>query len=274
MIDRATYLGNGFIQFFKEVFRNRRLILELTRREMRSRYLGSAFGIMWSFIFPVILTLLYWIVFQFGLKSGRVNGVPFIVWLLPGMVPWFYASDCIAGGSTIILENRFLVKKVVFRVSLLPVVRLLSLLPAHLFFIFTMTVIFCVLGYYPRLEWIQLVYYLFAMMMFSIGLSWLLSALAPFLRDLVPLVQVIIQILFWVTPIVWPADSVPAKQRWMLDINPLNYIVRGYREAMVSHLWFWQNPWSGVYFWIVTFTLLTVGGVVFLRLRPHFADVL
>lgn len=274
MVNQTLYLGNGFLEYVGELFRSRRLVMDLTRREFRGRYLGSAFGLIWAFIHPTAMMLIYWIVFQYGLKAGPVNGVPFVVWLLAGLVPWFYASDCILTGANVILENRFLVKKVVFRVSLLPVVRILSLLPAHLFFLVAIILIDWAYGFTPAVQLVQVVYYLFALCVFNVGLSWLISALVPFLKDLSQVVAVLLQVMFWMMPIVWPETNVKPEVRWLLFINPLYYIVQGYRDSLIAHVWFWQHPVATGYFWGVAAMLFAVGGMVFLRMQAHFADVL
>jgi lipopolysaccharide transport system permease protein len=274
MMRKAFGLAIGFGHFVGALLRDRRLIMELARRECRNRYLGSAFGLAWAFIHPAAMILIYWVVFQYGLKSGPVNGIPFVAWLTAGIVPWFFFSDCIGSGSSVLLDNRFLVKKVVFRVSVLPVVRLLSLLPAHLFLVVAVSLVVWASGYPPTWRCLEALYYMVAMMVLGMGLSWLTSALVPFLKDLTQVVQVGLQILFWVTPIVWPAEQVPANRQWILNLNPLHYIVQGYRDSLTCGSSFWQNAQGAAQFWIVTAVIVATGGIVFLRLRPHFADVI
>jgi ABC-type polysaccharide/polyol phosphate export permease len=274
MVNQAVYLSHGFAEYVGEIVRSRRLILDLTKREFRSRFLGSAFGLIWAFIHPAVLMFIYWVVFGFFLNGGPINGVPFVVWLLAGLVPWFFAADCIATGGNVIIENRFLVKKVVFRVSLLPVVRLFSLLPVHLFFLVVITLICWGYGYPPSWYTLQLVYYLFALGALALGMSWLISALVPFLKDLAQVVAVLLQIIFWMTPIVWQVQRIPADYRWILFLNPLYYIIQGYRDSLVEHVWFWEHPMAAAYYWAVTAFFVSVGGLVFLRMQSHFADVL
>ncbi len=283
---RATYLGRGAREFAAEVVRSRRLIFDLTRREFRARYLGTAFGLVWAFVHPSILTLIYFLVFKFALKSaGPVTmarwgtlppvDVTFVVWLLAGLVPWFVASDAVAAGSSVVTDNRFLVKKVVFRVSLLPVVRLLSLMPVHLFFIVVIQVIVWGYGFPPSVYSVQVFYYLTCLLLAGLGWSWLIAAVTPFLKDFGQVVQVLLQLLFWWTPLVWNIGQVsnPVLVK-LLHLNPLFYVVQGYRESLISHVAFWHHPADGAYFWALTLTLLAVGGTVFARLRSHFADVL
>ncbi len=202
-------------------------------------------------------------------------GVPFLAWLLSGLVPWFICADCVAAGGGVVLENRFLVKKVVFRVSLLPVVRLLSLLPVHLFFIVVVVGIDWSKGFPPTLYTLQVFYYLAALLLAGLGWTWLISALMPFLKDLGQVVAVLLQVLFFWTPLIWQMERVTDHRlRVLADLNPLTYIVQGYRESLVTHVPFWHHPLTGAYFWAVTAVLLVAGGTVFARLRSHFADVL
>ena len=272
---RLKFWAGGFGDFVAEAVRSRRLILELTRREVRGRYLGSAFGLSWALLHPVSLMAIFFLVFKYGLKQGPVNGVPFFVWLMSGLVAWFFVSDCLSTGASVVVENAFLVKKVVFRISLLPVVRLLGLIPFHLFFVLGLTLIFWV-GYGVRPGWylLQLLYYTLAMACLGMGASWLLSSLAPFFKDLLQIIPVALQILFYATPIVWPADHVSPTTAHLLDLNPLYYVVKGYRESLVTRIPFYDHPLTTLYFWAFTLTVMFVGGVVFIRLKPHFADVL
>jgi ABC-type polysaccharide/polyol phosphate export permease len=284
-LNGATYLTRGGADFARSVFASRRLILDLTRREFRGRYLGTAFGLIWAFVHPSVLTLIYFLVFRYALKSaGPVTGpavagnpavtAPFVVWLLNGLVPWFIAADAVAAGSGAVLDNRFLVKKVVFRVSLLPVVRLLSLLPVHLFFIAAITIIDWGYGFPPSWYSLQAFYYLGCLMLAALGWSLFISAITPFLKDFSQVVQVLLQVLFWWTPLVWQIETAPEWVKKFLYLNPLYYVVQGYRDSLVYHVAFWHHPEIGAYFWGVTVVLLVAGGITFARLRPHFADVL
>ena len=285
-LNAATTLTRGGADFARAVVGSRRLIFDLTRREFRGRYLGTAFGLVWAFVHPSVMAAIYWLVFTYALKSaGPVTSVaheyapavtaPFVVWLLVGLVPWFIASDAVAAGSSVVTDNRFLVKKVVFRTSLLPVVRLASLLPVHLFFLVMIQGIVWGYGFRPTVYSLQVFYYLAGLLLLGLGWSWLTSAITPFLKDFGQVVQVLLQVLFWWTPLVWQIETVANPTlRKVLFLNPLFYVVQGYRESLVYPMAFWHHPLIGAYFWAVTLGMLLVGGVVFNRLRTQFADVL
>ena len=253
---------------------NRKLLWKLTKNNFKQKYLGNFLGIAWAFIQPTITILIFWFVFQVGFKSKPVGDFPFILWLVAGMFPWFFFAEGLSNGTGSILANSFLVKKVVFRVSLLPVVPLLSALVIHLFFILMMFGMFLYYGYAPTLYWLQLPYYLAALSILLLGLSWLTSSIVVFFRDMEQFVAIIVQFGFWITPIFWSIDIIPEKYRWLIRLNPIDYIIEGYRNSMIYHHWFWENMSMTLYFWGVTLAIFIFGSLTFKRLRPHFADVL
>ena len=231
-------------------------------------------GFFWAFIQPTSTIAVFWFVFQVGFKSKPVDDFPFILWLVSGMFPWFYFADGISNGTTSILSNSFLVKKIVFRVSLLPLIKLLSALVIHIFFIFFMFAMFLYYGYMPEIYWLQIIYYLFAVSVLLLGLSWITASVVVFFRDMGQLVAVAIQFGFWLTPIFWSMKMVPEKYHWIIELNPLVYIIEGYRDSMIYHRWFWEDMDTTIYYWVVTTIIFIVGGLTFARLRPHFSDVL
>jgi ABC-type polysaccharide/polyol phosphate export permease len=242
--------------------------------DFRQRYLGSYLGILWAFIQPTITVLIFWFVFQVGFKSQPVNDVPFILWLIAGMFPWFFFNDALSNATNAVMENSYLVKKIVFKVSFLPIIKILSALIVHLFFIFFMYGLFMVYGYGFDLYWLQVFYYLGAMIVLILGISYITSSVVIFFRDMGQLVAMLLQFGFWMTPIFWSIDMVPVKYQWLIKLNPLYYIVEGYRDSMIHHVWFWEKPMLTLYFWVVALGMLWLGFSTFRRLKPHFADVL
>ncbi len=261
-------------EFIQAIIQNRRLLWSLTKNDFKKRYLGNVLGIAWAFIQPTVTILIFWFVFQVGFKSKPVGDFPFILWLIAGMVPWFYFSEAVSSGTQAVIANAFLVKKVLFRVSLLPLIPILSALVIHLFFIFFMFGMFMVYGYMPELWWLQVFYYSFAMTALILGITWLTASVVVFFRDMAQIVAMLVQFGFWLTPIFWSIDMIPEKYHWIIKLNPLVYIVEGYRESMIHHRWFWEHPVEMLYFWGVTILFFILGGLTFKRLRPHFADVL
>ncbi len=268
--DRRTLL----IDFLKATWQNRRLLLKLTKNDFKQRYIGNALGIFWAFIQPTATIVVFWFVFQVGFKSQPVDNFPFILWLVAGMFPWFYFSEGLSQGTNSILANSFLVKKILFRVSLLPIIKLLSAVTIHIFFIFFMYAMFIYYGFTPEIYWLQVIYYLFATTVLLLGLSWITSSVVVFFKDMEQLVAIVIQFGFWLTPIFWSMKMVPEKYHWIIELNPVVYIIEGYRNSMIYHKWFWEDMSGTLYFWTITLIIFAIGSITFRRLRPHFADVL
>ncbi len=253
---------------------NLRLLYSLTKNDFRQKYLGSYLGIAWAFIQPTITVLIFWFVFQVGFKSQPVNNVPFIIWLISGMFPWFFFADAVASATNAVMENAYLVKKIVFKVSLLPLIKIFSALIVHLFFIVFMYVLFMLYGYSFELYWLQVFYYLGAMMVLILGISYVTSAVVIFFKDVGQLVAMLLQFGFWMTPIFWAIGTIPQKYHFLLKLNPLVYIIEGYRDSMINHIWFWEKPMMTLYFWVVAAIMIGIGFSTFKKLKPHFADVL
>lgn len=270
---RPAYAVN-FYRFLRDVVRNRRLLIDLIKNDFKSRYLNNHLGVLWAFVQPTVTILIFWFVFQVGFKAAPVQETPFILWLIAGMVPWFFFAEALGSATNSILDNSFLVKKIVFRVSLLPIVKIASAIIIHAFFILFMLGMFLYYGYAPSLYWLQIGYYVVATVILLLGLSWITSSVVIFFRDLGQLVAMAIQFGFWLTPIFWMLTMVPEAYRWIFELNPVYYLTQGYRDALITHVWFWEKPIETLQFWGVTAILFALGAIVFRKLKPHFADVL
>ncbi len=267
-------LFQDILLFIKDILQNRSIFKSLVKNDFRQRYLGSYLGILWAFIQPLITVFIFWFVFQVGFKSKPVENVPFILWLIAGMFPWFFFADAISNATNAVMENSYLVKKIVFKVTFLPIIKILSALIVHVFFIFFMYFLYMIYGYGFSVYWLQIFYYLFAMIVFILGISYITSSIVIFFKDMGQLVAMLLQIGFWATPIFWSVGMFPAKYHWLFKINPLYYIIEGYRDSMIHHVWFWEKPTMTIYYWAVVFVMLAVGFGTFRKLKPHFADVL
>lgn len=264
------------------LIKSRKLVWNLAKNDIRKKFAGSYFGVIWAFVQPVITVLLYWFVFEKGLNSKATDlrtgiEIPFVLWLMAGLVPWFYFQEAMNGGTGVLVEYSYLVKKVVFQIDILPVVKMISALFTHLFFVVFAILIFACMGYYPNPYMLQVIYYSFCMILFTTGLVYATSAVTVFFRDMKEVVAIVLQIGMWVTPIMWNFESMVQIPGWavtILKLNPMYYIVSGYRDALINQIGFWEYPGLTLYFWVVTAALLLLGTVVFKRLRPHFADVL
>jgi len=153
-------------------------------------------------------------------------------------------------------------------------IKIISALFLHLFFIGVTFLIYFILGYHLSLYNFQLIYYLFALGMLIIGISWITSSIVIFIRDVGPIISIILQVCMFLTPIFWNISIMPASVQKLLQYNPMIYIIEGYRQCFFSYAWFWENPGMTVYYWTVVGVLFVTGIVIFKKLKPHFADLL
>ncbi len=264
-----------FFRFIRHIIRSKKLLVTLAYNDFQEQYLGSYLGIIWAILRPALFILVIWFVFGAGFKAKPIeDGTPFVLWLLCGMIPWFFFADAVNKGMNAIKSNAYLVKKVAFRVSILPLVKVLSSLGIHLVLVAILIFVFIFNGYYPTIYWLQLPYYILATVILALGLGWLTSSLLVFVKDVREVVGLVIQFGFWLTPIFWSLDSLPEQYHFIVKLNPMFYVVDGFRNTFIYKIWFWENPSDALQFWFTTSIILMAGAIVFKRLRPHFGDVI
>jgi len=258
----------------KELFKNRKLIWKLAKNDFKKRYAGSYLGAIWAMIQPVVTVLMYWFVFD-RLGFMRDSGdVPYVLFLTAGLVPWFFFSESITNGTMALIEYNYLVKKVVFNIDILPLIRVIAATFIHSFFIIVLIIIACVYGYYPSPYTLQVIFYSFALMCLSLSMCYCFSAVVVFFRDLAQIINICLQVGMWATPVLWNIDSINPSWAKILKINPLCYVVQGYRGAVFGQKTVLDQGWYNLYFWGLTLVLFLFGKWVFKKLKPHFADVM
>ena len=259
-----------------ELYQSRHLIWKLAKNDFRKRYAGSYLGAVWALTQPVVTVLMYYIVFDKLMgNTGRGAGdVPFVLFLTAGLVPWFYFSEALNNGTNAMREYDYLGKKVVFKISILPIIKIIAATFIHVFFLAVLLLVAVLYGYYPTIYTIQIIYYSFCLFVFVLALCYTTCSIVVFFKDLAQIINIVLQIGIWATPILWNIDTVPEEWVFFLKLNPLVYVVSGYRSAIYGRDWFFQDFFSTMYFWIVTVVLFGIGGAVFKRLKVHFADVL
>lgn len=260
-----------------ELFQNRHLIWKLAKNDFKKRYAGSYMGAVWAMLQPVVTVAMYYIVFDKIMGNGVNRGsgdIPFVLFLTAGLVPWFYFSEALNNGTNAMLEYNYLVKKVVFKISILPIIKIIAATFIHVFFVCILLVVAAIYGYYPTIYTVQIVYYSACLFIFVLALCYTTCSVVVFFRDLSQIINIALQIGMWATPILWDINSLNSKWVFILKLNPLVYIVNGYRSAICEREWFFQDFFSTMYFWIVTVVLFGIGAAIFKRLKVHFSDVL
>ena len=265
-------------ELFEDIRAKRGILPGLALSDFKKRFAGSYFGVVWMFVQPVVTVLIFFFIFQLGMKSvPPVPDTPYVIWLIPGIVPWFFFQDALSGITNCMNEYSYLVKKVVFPVRLLPVIKVLSSLMVHGCFLVIMLAVFLISGAVPKVTWIQILYYSFGAAVLALGLGYITSAVNVFFRDMTQIVGIVLQFGMWLAPIMYWDGMFTESHPWMaplFKLNPFYYIVAGYRDSMLTGNFFWERPLNTLYFWAVTLLILYLGVKLFSKLRPHFSDVL
>lgn len=253
----------------------RRLVFTLAWRDLTSAYSGSVVGSLWAVVDPLVYIALSLLFFQFAIKGVATNGVPYVAWVLPAIVLWTFLTSVINSSVNSLREYSYLMRHSSFDIRLVAVIKLLSSLFVHMVLI---AVLVTVLGAarYITLGWntLAVFYYLAASSMLLVGLSWLLSALGVFWKDVRNLVSMALQLGFWISPIFWTPGRFPRPVSTIMYLNPFYYPIDGFRAALLSadfgsHFWL-----ASAYFWSLTIFLLWLSSRIFKRLSRNFGDVL
>ncbi|MBM3752564.1 MAG: ABC transporter permease [Acidobacteria bacterium] len=267
------------LQFLAEPWRamwsNRALIFTMVRRDMETRYRGSMGDRFWSIAQPLLLMLTYWFVFSTVLQSrlqGEGESKWFLLYFLCGMLPWLAFSESVGRAPNAILENRNLVKKLVFPVEILPVnlvaAGMVTFWFAFVVFLFFEMVIHEAIS--PVVYWIPVL--LIPQMLMTAGICWAWAAIGVYLRDLGQMNGFLLTLVFFLTPICYPHDTIPPHIFRILQKNPMYKIVGQYRQLFLG----WEHPdwvaWTQVFiFGVIVF----YGGYgIFRKMRQGFADAL
>lgn len=258
------------------LWRYRELIIQFAKRDVTGRYKGSYLGILWSFLTPLfmllVFTFVFSVVFQARWGVGTGSKIEFALLLFCGLTTYNLFAECINRAPSLVLNNANYVKKVVFPLEILPVAALGSALVQAAISLFILVVGLVVLmGVFNwTLVFIPLV--LLPIMLFTLGLSWFLASLGVYLRDIGQIVGVITQALMFLSPIFYPVSAIPEEFRPIFYWNPISYVVEDMRRIMV---WGQMPDWN----WLLLGTLIgsvvaILGHAWFQKTRKGFADVL
>jgi len=261
------------LDFARQIYLNRHLISELTKRDFKNKYIKNLLGLSWAILEPLAMVVILWFVFTF-LRGSRSGEYPFAIFMLTGLIAYDLFSNSLSFGTKSIQIYSFLLKQVNFRIAILPMVKIFSSVLMHLIILVIVLIILIASRIYPSLYWLQVFYYMIALVCLLVGVTWLTSSILLFFPDISNIISILVRILFFLTPIFYDISSFPETYAFIMKLNPLYYIVNGYRESFLYEIAFWSHPLLTIYYWGFTVVSILVGVVVFKRLRPHFADVI
>ena len=253
----------------KDLYNYRELLKTNIKKDVGGKYKNSVLGVLWSFINPLLQIAVYALVFQVILKSNIEN---YTVYLCCGLIPWQYFSSIVLRGAAVIVDNANIIKKVYFPREILPISIVAS--EGVNFLISTIIILGFVIFGGIGLSWNILWYFLIVAIQFivSIGVALIVSSLTVYFRDLLHLLGIVIQLLFYATPIVYAINSVPANLQWIVKINPMSYLIEAYRSIFCNQT---IPNFQGLLIALgMGIALCVVGYFIFNKLEKRFAEEL
>ena len=257
------------INVFKELYKYRELLKTNVKKEIRGKYKNSFLGVLWSFLNPLLQIAVYAIVFPLILRNTQEN---YVIFLCCGLIPWTFFSNAITRSAFTMVENGNILKKVYFPREILPISVVTSegvnfLISTIIILVF---VLFSGLGITKYILFYPLIF--IAQYLLLIAISFVVSSICVYIRDLQHFIGVFLQLLFYATPIVYAPDSIPESFKWILNLNPMTYIINGYRDVFYNQT---MPDIKAILILICVFIVaIVIGYLIFNKLQKGFAEQL
>lgn len=251
-------------------------IFKMAKSDLLKEYRASALGWAWAVIRPVVTILVYWFAMVVGLKKGKaIDGYPYFLWLIGGLVPWFFINDMLTRGTDCMRRYKFLITKMNYPVSTIPTFTSVSKMLINSILMLIVVIIYWMMGYPPTVYFFQILLYGF--LSFAMSTCWALFAapISAISQDFSNLVHSFTFAIFWLSGILWNIDTIENPViKALLKLNPVTYITTGFRSSLMSYAWFWQTPKWTITFLCELFIMMLLGLWSYKRLRKEIPDVL
>ena len=252
---------------FKELYQYRELLKTNVHKEIRGKYKGSFLGVIWSFLNPLLMVAVYAIVFPYLMRMQMDN---YLIFLITGVIPWIFFTTVVTTGCNCVWTNGGIIKKVYFPREILPISVVLAALINFLIscIIILIFVIFGGVGLSFQLLWLPVIAIIQSAL--SLGILFILSAINVYVRDIEYVVQFIMNLVFYATPIIYNVSMFPARFRWILYLNPMAHLIDAYRAIFYYKTM--PNISSLIIISLISFVILVFGYAVFKKLEKGFAE--
>lgn len=257
------------LNVFKNLYNYRELLKTNVKKEIRGKYKNSFLGVIWSFLNPLLQIAVYAIVFQMILKNPQEN---YVVFLCCGLIPWTFFSTAISRSAFTMVENGNILKKVYFPREILPISVVTSeavnfLISTVIIFAF---IIFSGIGITKYILVYPLIF--IAQYLLLLAISFIVSSVCVYIRDLQHFIGIFLQLLFYATPIVYSIDILPPEAAWILNLNPMTYIIEGYRDIFYNQTM--PDVQSILILIGIVLVAIVIGYLIFNKLQKGFAEEL
>lgn len=262
-----------------ENFQNLYRIYCIAKYELLADMRDSKFGIFWNFASPAIQVLTYWLVFGIAWNRKPVGGVEYLPWLVVGYAAWWFIQPCIQSGCSAVFSKTSVITKMKFPVSVLPATICAKEFFNHLCMLVIAFVTLAVCGHGPNIYWLGLFYYGLCAFVFAESVSLILSVLTMLWRDVKKLITSLMRMLMYFSPVIWEChfgENVAHHNvlNFIMKLNPIYYIVNGYRDSVFYGIAFWEHPMLTAYFWVFTLVLFVAGCMLMYKFKRKFIDLI
>ena len=259
------------MKVFKDLYNYRELLKTSVKKDIGGKYKNSFLGVLWSFINPLLQILVYAVIFPLVMKNGG-SYKDYTVFMVCGLIPWAYFTTVINRASFIMIENGNILKKVYFPRSILPLSLVTSetinfLVSCIIILAFIVIKGFGISKFILFFPLVLLIQYVLLL-----GVALIFSAVTVYMRDIQHFIGVVLQLLFYATPIVYSIDTIPEGFRWILKWNPMTYIIEGYRAIFYNQTM--PDLKALGILGIISIVILIVGYLLFSKLQKRFAEEL
>lgn len=274
----------SLITIVREQINSFYLILRLSSFEMKIANNNNYLGRLWEILNPTIQLSIYWLVFGLGVRGGQKitmeNGaqVPFFIWMVSGMIVWFFVNPAISKSSKSIYSRIHLISKMNFPMSAVPSFVIMATFYTHLMLVAVVIIFLQFTQFKISIYYLQLPYFMLATLIFLLALALITSTLSTIIRDVQQIVHAVLRMMLYLTPLIWHTDKLILKGMnltFLLKLNPLYYLVEGYRASLLGTSWYVAEYTAyTLYFWILILLLLLMGSALHLKFRNQFVDYL
>lgn len=252
------------------------LVRRLSIYELRSMASGNYLGMAWEIINPAIQIAIYWFVFGFGIRQREpVGDIPYLQWMFAGILAWFFITQSVMKGSKSIFSKIKMLAKMNFPMSVIPSYVIFAQFYPHLILLGLGMLFLQFIGYPISIYYLQLPLYMIGLLAFLFSLVLITSTLTTIIRDVQMLLQSVMRMLLYLSPILWPPTILPESVQPYMMLNPFYYVIEGYRYSLLGEGWYFlENPIYTLYFCGVILITFIVGAYLHVKFRSQFIDFL
>lgn len=272
--DPLAIFKNVYI-ILKEIWVNRGRMIRVSLFDHKVLNTDTYLGGLWNIISPIIQVFTYWFVFGVGIRQKAPFGNhPYFIWMLCGLIPWFFISASIIKGSNSIYSKGEMILKLQYPTSTIPVGTVLVNFYNHLWSMGILLIVMLVAGYTPTLYWLNLIYYMVYAILFLSALGLITSVLTMLARDFQNLLSSTIRLLFYLSPILWSPDKMPPDIQFIMKLNPIAYITDGFRDSLLYNVSFYVYWKKNLFFLVLLLVMIVIGSNLQVKVRDDYIDLM